>query len=286
MIRKDQYQLLDFGEGRKLERFGKLILDRPCKTADGARRTKPAIWDKADAVFVRDETAGGNWRSQNRVPLSWTIAHKKLVFELKLTDFGHVGIFPEQVVNWDWIRRQIKAINEPVRVLNLFAYTGGCTLVSAAVGAEVVHVDAAQNTVLWARRNTEASGLKGSPIRWITEDATRFLQREMKRGNTYHAVILDPPTFGHGPKGEIWKIEQHLPELLEHCMEITDEHRRFMLLSCHSTGIYPQEIQKYLTDALGDLRGGKVESGGLAIPCADGRQLYCGVATRWALKKA
>ena len=285
MFRKGQYQLLDFGDGRKLERFGPLILDRPSLAAEGGRRSNPALWKKADAVYERNEPVGGIWRSKNRLPLSWTITYKSLVFELKLTDAGQVGIFPEQVINWDWLTRQIKAAGEPLRILNLFAYTGGGTLAAAAAGAEVVHVDAAQNTVLWARRNTVGSDLKNASIRWITEDAAKFLKREAKRGNTYHAVILDPPTFGHGPKGEIWKIEKHLPGLLEQCAEITQDNRRFMLLSCHSTSFLPKDVEKLLTDSLGDLRGGKTETGGMAISSADGRPLYCGVAARWALKK-
>lgn len=217
------------------------------------------------------------------MPLSWTIRHGRSVLELKLTDFGHVGVFPEHAGNWDWIGRQLKAAGEPLKVLNLFAYTGGATLAAAAAGAEVVHVDSAQNTVLWARRNTESSGLSDASIRWISEDSLKFVAREIKRGNKYHGVILDPPSYGHGPKGEVWKIQDNLPELLELCMELTEQDRRFVLLSCHSSGYLPSDLQELLTGVVGDLRGRKVEAGGLAIKSADGRQLPSGIAARWSV---
>ncbi|MCE9544756.1 MAG: class I SAM-dependent methyltransferase [Planctomycetia bacterium] len=281
MFRKDQYQLLDFGNGRRLERFGQFVLSRPCPVAEGVSPSEPLLWQKADADYVRREPEGGNWRSKKAMPLSWPIQYGKLTFELKLTDFGHVGIFPEQAVNWDWINRQIKSAGEPLRILNLFAYTGGATMAAAAAGAEVVHVDSAQNTVLWARRNTEASGLGDASIRWITEDATKFVTRELKRKNTYHGVILDPPTYGHGPKGEVWKIQEHLKPLLEMCAELMAEHGRFVLLSCHTTKLLPAELEGMLSGTFAESKGRKIESGGLALTTSDGRQLAGGIASRW-----
>jgi len=284
MFRKDQYQLLDFGNGRRLERFGQFVLNRPCPAGEGVALSDPAAWKKAEAEYVRREPEGGNWRSKHEMPLSWSINYGKLQFELKLTDFGHVGIFPEQAGNWDWIAKQVKAAGEPLKVLNLFAYTGGATMAAAAAGAEVVHVDAAQNTVLWARRNTEASGLGDSSIRWITEDAAKFVQRELKRKNTYHGVVLDPPTYGHGPKGEVWKIQEHLPPLLEMCAELTKGDRRFVLLSCHATRFIPADLEKMLAVSLGETKRQKIEAGGLVLVAPDKRQLAGGIAARWAAK--
>ncbi len=279
MFSTEQYQLLDFGDGRRLERFGQYVLDRPCPAAEGIQKSSPDLWDQAQARYVKRESADGCWRSENEMPLSWHINHGRAQMELKLTDFGHVGVFPEHAGNWDWIARQLKASSEPMRVLNLFAYTGGATIACATAGAEVVHVDSAQNTVLWARRNTASSGLLGEvSIRWITEDALKFVGREIKRGNKYHAVILDPPSYGHGPKGEAWKIQNNLPELLEICVELTEQDRRFILMSCHTAGYVPADLQKILREAFPV--DGAIQAGGLAIRAADGRNLPCGVAAR------
>ena len=281
MFTKDQYQLLDFGDGRRLERFGEFILDRPCPTAEGIQKQGVAEWDQAHARYIRRDPNEGNWQSPNQMPLSWMIKHGNCNMELKLTDFGHVGVFPEHAGNWDWMSRQLQSSGETLKILNLFAYTGGATLAAASSGAEVVHVDSAQNSVLWARRNTESSGLGEASIRWITEDARKFATRELKRGNKYHGVVLDPPSYGHGPKGEVWKIQDDLDELLDLCMELTVQDRRFVLLSCHTSGYLPSDLEQILDRALGSERTGKIEAGGLAVRAADGRQLPCGIAARW-----
>ena len=281
MFTKDQYQLLDFGDGRRLERFGEFVLDRPCPTAEGLQKQGASVWGQAHARYVRRDPNDGNWQSPNQMPLSWMIKHGNCNMELKLTDFGHVGVFPEHAGNWDWMSRQLQSSGETLKILNLFAYTGGATLAAASSGAEVVHVDSAQNSVLWARRNTESSGLGEASIRWITEDARKFATRELKRGNKYHGVVLDPPSYGHGPKGEVWKIQDDLDELLDLCMELTVQDRRFVLLSCHTSGYLPSDLEQILDRALGSERTGKIEAGGLAVRAADGRQLPCGIAARW-----
>ncbi len=281
MFTKNQYQLMDFGDARRLERFGEYVLDRPCPAAQGIQKADPGKWNSADARYAKNDSGDGNWRSKNRMPLSWMIHHGRVQMELKLTDFGHVGVFPEHAGNWDWITRQLKAAGEPLKVLNLFAYTGGATLACAAAGAEVVHVDSAQNSVLWARRNTEASGLGDASIRWITEDSLKFVARELKRGNKYHGVVLDPPSYGHGPKGEVWKIQEHLPELLENCAELTRHDRRFILLSCHTTGYVPADLKRILKEA--KITKGKIQAGGLAVRSVDGRNLPSGIAARWSV---
>lgn len=279
MFTSDEYQLLDFGAGRKLERFGPVVLDRLSPAADGAAPGEADLWKQAVARYERTSGDKGVWESSGAAPpSSWTISHGSLRFELKLTEFGHLGLFPEQAPNWDWIAEQARQAAAPLKVLNLFAYTGGSTLAAAAAGAEVAHIDAARNTVAWARHNAELSGLAEAPIRWITEDAILFVRRELKRAHPYQAVILDPPSYGHGPKGEIWKLAEGLPELLSLCAELTEPDRRFVLLTCHSPGFGPDELGRLLAQAFG---GGKIETGELSVVAAGGRKLPCGAMARW-----
>lgn len=281
MFDKDQYQLLDFGGGRKLERFGSYILDRYCPPAEDAHKADVASWKDADARYERTHGDEGRWKPSDALASSWTLKHQELNFELRPTPFGHLGIFPEQAANWDWIAKQITRASRPLRVLNLFAYTGGSTLAAAVAGAEVVHVDSAKNSVAWARRNAELSGLNDKPIRWIAEDAKRFAERELRRGNRYDAVILDPPSYGHGPKGETWKIARDLHSLLSTCAELTEGQRAFMLLTCHSPGFEPPEVEAILADAVfGTCQAGATAQL-LTISCGDGRQLPSGVVARW-----
>ena len=239
-----------------------------------------AAWQNADAYFQRTGDEDGRWASSNKMPERWTIAHGAFQLELKLSPFGHVGVFAEQAANWDWIAQQVQASPEPLKVLNLFAYTGGSTLAAAAAGAEVVHVDAAKNTVAWARRNAELSGLADAPIRWIAEDAVKFVQREVKRGNAYDAVILDPPSYGHGPHGEVWRLAEHLPPLLSLCGRLTAGRRRFMLLTCHTPGFGPAELGKMLSESLDD-SAGRVRAEAMSLRAATGRLLPSGVAAKW-----
>lgn len=273
-----EYQLLDFGDGRKLERFGTIVLDRLSPAAEGAAPGDCGLWNQATARYERTNGDKGVWQVNGAATLSpWTISHGSLRFELKLTEFGHLGVFPEQAANWDWIAERVRQAKEPLKVLNLFAYTGGSTLAAAAAGAEVVHVDAARNTVAWARHNAELSGLAEAPIRWIAEDAILFVRRELKRGNRYQGVILDPPSYGHGPKGEIWKLAEGLPELLSLCAELTEADRRFVLLSCHSFGFGPDELGRLLAQAFS---GGQIDTSELTVSTAAGRRLHCGDMAR------
>ncbi len=285
MFAADQYQLLDFGDGRRLERFGPAVLDRPCPAAETFSRANVEAWPLADARFEGREAERGQWTDRGALPERWTVAHGRLCFELKRTDFGHLGLFPEQVENWDWIARQIAAARDEgrgargegtIRVLNLFAYTGGSTLAAAAAGAEVVHVDAAKNIVAWARRNAELSGLAQAPIRWIAEDAMKFVKRELKRGNRYDAVILDPPSYGHGPRGEVWRLSKHLPRLLALSAELTDHRPRFVLLTCHTPGYGPDSLRAMLDEAFAS--AAKTAGALLTLRCADGRRLPSGAA--------
>lgn len=284
MLPTGQYELLDFGGGRKLERFGDVLIDRPSPAADGLPHGDPTRWREAAVRYERAAGDQGVWHGMvaaagGSEPLDerWTIQHGPLALELRLTDFGQVGVFPEQADNWDWIAAQVRRCAAPPRVLNLFAYTGAATLAAAAAGAEVTHVDAARTTVTWARRNAELSGLSDRSIRWIVEDAPKFVRRELKRGRQYHAVILDPPSYGHGPNGEVWKLAEHLPELLADCAKLTAGDRRFVLLSSHTPGFGPAVLGRLLADAL-DIA--QVESGELVLYTSSSRRLPCGALAR------
>jgi 23S rRNA (cytosine1962-C5)-methyltransferase len=307
-IRAD-YELLDFGDGRRLERFGQIVLDRPCPAAERFRRVNPDAWPGADARFEQGAEEQGQWTPRRELPERWTVAHGRLRFELKRTDFGHLGLFPEQAENWEWIGRQLSPLplgegqgeggrrksaggphpvplsqrerGHSVRILNLFAYTGGSTLAATAAGAEVVHVDAAKNILAWARRNAGLSGLAEAPIRWIAEDAAKFAKRELKRGARYDAVILDPPSYGHGPRGEVWRLATHLPRLLETCRELTAGRPEFMLLTCHTPGYDAEQLSEMVKEHCFPVPMGWMEAKPLAIRAADGRELPSGVVLRW-----
>jgi 23S rRNA (cytosine1962-C5)-methyltransferase len=311
----NDYELLDFGDGRKLERFGTIVLDRPCPAAERVRKETPDLWECATARYDRTHEDEGIWTSSGAFPKQWFISFPlctqdsrdptgrrhapaqcwdtakpqasddAIRFQLQPSPFGHVGVFPEQFGNWNWIVQQVartrSSISKTVRVLNLFAYTGGSTLAAAAAGAEVVHIDAARNMVDRARGNANLSGLGDRPIRWIVEDAAKFCHRELKRGNQYDAVILDPPSYGHGPKGEPWKLEQHLLPLLRNCGELTVENRGFVLVTCHSPGIGQPELAAYLAEGIFGGCSQPPQAGELFLETSNGRRLPSGVFARW-----
>ncbi len=290
------YGLLDFGNGRKLERFGEVVIDRPCAAAEGVRAADPELWRSAAARFEGTRAGEGKWSpaAEKWVPAEWWFAHDvaggRFRLRLDALPSGQSGVFPEQGENWEWIVQHVTRSKPPaeaggsLRVLNLFAYTGGSTLAAALAGAEVAHVDAARSVVERARANAAASGLADRPIRWIVEDAVKFCQREVKRGNQYDAVILDPPTYGHGPKGEPWKVGEDLLPLLELCGELTAERRAFVLVTCHSPGIGPAELGAYLADGVFGHCGQPPATGELFLMTADGRRLPSGVYARWPNK--
>jgi 23S rRNA (cytosine1962-C5)-methyltransferase len=290
MFEPTQYELLDCGAGRKLERFGSVVLDRPAPAAADTPRRNPAAWRQAIARFERaagDNSRGegssnerGAWAHRDRLPESWRIRAGQVVLELKPTDFGHLGVFPEHAASWQWLAGQQQAAGRPVKVLNLFAYPGGATLALAAAGAEVVHVDAARSSVAWARRNAEHSGMAVAPIRWIVEDAQKFVARELKRGNRYDAVVLDPPSYGHGPQGEYWKLAEHLAELVHNCWALTGGSPRFMLLTCHTPGFERAEIEALVMSAAGRAHG-RLSIEPLSLVSAAGGRLACGIEARW-----
>jgi 23S rRNA (cytosine1962-C5)-methyltransferase len=277
-----QYELVDFGSGRKLERFAARLVDRPSPAAEDTRRKRPREWPKACARFERTSPDRGGWTELAPPPEPWQVAHGGVVLSLKPTPHGHLGVFPEHAATWEWIAGQVARAKTPLRVLHLFAYTGAATLAAAAAGAEVTHVDASKSTVAWARRNAELSCLAEAPIRWIVEDARKFVDRQLRRGRQYDAIVLDPPTYGHGPAGNAWKVARHLPPLLTACAELSAASRAFMLLSCHTPGYGPKELAALLADALGPGSRRRVEAGELSLATLDGRALPAGAAARWS----
>jgi len=292
---EDSYVLLDFGAGRKLEQFGEVVLDRPCPAAEGVAKRHLDLWSNSAARYDRTHGEQGAWTPSNVLPKQWMVSFSiaaddekpecPLTFQLQLSPFGHVGVFPEQRENWRWIVRQVRRgrqrLGRPPRVLNLFAYTGGGTLAAAAAGAEVVHIDAARNMVDRARENAAISGLANHPIRWIVEDALKYCRREVKRGNHYDAVILDPPSYGHGPKGEAWKIGDHLLPLLNLCGELTADNLAFVLATCHTPGIGPPELAAYMADGIMGHCSQSPLADELVLDTRDGRRLRSGVYARW-----
>ncbi len=275
----EDYALLDSGRGGKLERFGRFVLARPCAQAVWKPRLPPAAWDRADAFFDRED--GNRWHNRGALPESWTVALDGLRFRLSSTDFGHLGLFPEQRAQWRWIRKALFAAPAAPAVLNLFAYSGGSTLAAAHAGASVCHLDASRGMVEWARANADLNGLSDRPIRWIVEDAHKFLVREIRRGRRYHGIVLDPPTFGRGLRGEMYRIERDLPETLAHCRALLDPAPSFVLLSAHTPGFSPVILENVLRQALDGL-GGAFESGELLLAGApDVLPLPSGAFARW-----
>ncbi len=272
------YQLLDSGEGAKLEQFGPFVLARPCAHAVWKKRLPESVWKEADAFFSRDPES--RWHCKRSLPPSWEIDVAGISFRIMPTDFGHLGIFPEQKQNWEWIRDVLRE-KKRATVLNLFAYSGGSTLVAAKAGASLCHLDASKGMVSWARENAECNGLEKAPIRWIVEDVRKFLGREKKRGIQYDAIILDPPTFGRGAKGELFKIEEEIVPLLHECRQLLSKQPIFLLCSCHTPGFSPLVLQHLLQQAMEGM-GGSVSSGEMLL---EGKNAHFsvpnGVYGRW-----
>lgn len=274
------YELLDSGDGEKLERFGNVFVSRPDPQALWHKQLDEDRWNKAQAKFVR-LAEYANWNLDTQLPEKWEIHFAGLNFFIKPTSFKHVGIFPEQASNWEWMQTCIKKAGRPVKVLNLFGYTGGATLVCAQGGAQVCHVDGSKTAVTWARDNAELSKLKDKPIRWIVDDARAFVKREIKRNQKYDGIILDPPAFGHGPKKELWKIEDDFLPLLELCKQVLSDKPLFFLINGYASGYsaiaYKNNLQQLMKDYSGD-----IEMGELTIEEALSKRLLpCGIFARW-----
>jgi len=276
------YELIDSGDGEKLERFGQYVLRRPDPQALWQKNLPEADWKKADASFLRDGN-NGKWKKKDNVASEWFIKMGELSFLIKPTAFKHTGLFPENEPNWLWIKEKIKKAGRPIKVLNLFGYTGGATLAALSAGVEVTHIDGSKSAITWAKQNAEASELIDKKVRWIEEDARKFVQREIKRGNKYDAIIMDPPAFGHGANNELWKIEEDFLKLLNSCLEILSDKPLFILVNGYSAGYsaiaYTNSLQKFTKKF-----GGVIESGELTIEeSKSGRLLPAGIFARFTL---
>ena len=275
------YELLDSGSGEKLERYGKFILSRPDPQALWNKSLPVSEWQKADAVFIHSGTKGG-WKKKPSVPEKWKIEFGGLSFFIKPTAFKHTGLFPEQEPNWQWIINNIKMAKRPVSVLNLFGYTGGATLAALSAGAQVAHVDGSKSAITWAKENAVVSGLAGKPVRWILDDAREFVKREIRREVRYDGIVMDPPVFGHGPKKELWKIEDDFLGLMKICGEVLSKSPVFFLINGYSAGYSSIAYENNLSPLV-EKFGGEIEKGELAIEESEtGRLLPAGIFSRWS----
>ena len=276
------YEIIDTSGGEKLERWGDVLLIRPDpQIIWNTPKTHPT-WKKADARYLRSSSGGGSWQNMKLDKKEWKINYGDLTFKVSPTGFKHTGLFPEQAVNWDFMADKIKKAGRPVKVLNLFAYTGGATLACAAAGASVCHVDASKGMVSWARENAALSGLGDKPIRWIIDDCKKFVEREIRRGNHYDGILMDPPSYGRGPGGEVWKLEEQIYDLLALTAQVLSDDAIFFLLNSYTTGL-PASVMEYLLGVtVGKGRGGKVWASEIGLPVtAAGFSLPCGSTAVW-----
>lgn len=275
------YSIIDASDGEKLEQWGKYTLIRPDPQIIWRTERNNPAWKNAHGHYIRSSEGGGHWE-ESRLPQVWKIGYDSMTFALKPMGFKHTGLFPEQAVNWDWMTEKIKNAGHPVKVLNLFAYTGGATLACASAGAQVVHVDASKGMVIWAKENAAISGLGDKPIRYIVDDCTKFVAREIRRGNKYDAVIMDPPSYGRGPGGEIWKLESEIFDLLELCVNVLNDSPLFFVLNSYTTGLSPSVMSYLLGVTVGRRYKGKISSDEIGLPVKEsGFVLPCGATSIW-----
>ncbi len=274
------YELLDASRGERLERWGDYYLVRPDPQVIWDTKRENPHWQHPNARYHRSSKGGGSWEFFD-LPEEWQIKYGDLTFRLKPFHFKHTGLFPEQAANWDWCADKIRKSSRPVTVLNLFAYTGGATLSALAAGAKVTHVDAAKGMVNWAKENAEVSGLSDRPVRWLVDDCSKFVEREIRRGHHYDAIIMDPPSYGRGPKGEVWKMEDAVYGLIHSCRKLISDTPLFFLLNSYTTGLSPATLSYLLGSELADL-GGRIDAQELGLPVASTHlNLPCGAAGRW-----
>ncbi len=282
----NDYELIDATDGNRLERWGKALLIRPDPQVVWKSAPRSPLWQKADAQYHRSNQGGGEWEYRRPLPEKWKIAcddgQSTFTLIVSPTGFKHTGVFPEQAVNWAWYAAKIRAAGRPIRVLNLFGYTGGATLACAAAGAAVCHVDASKGIVQWARDNAAASGLSAAPIRWIVDDCAKFVAREMRRGNFYDGIIMDPPSYGRGPGGEIWKLEDNIYDLISLCAGALTEHPLFFAVNSYTTGLSPAVMEYILKTTVQPQYGGKTSCDEIGLPVtATGGVVPCGATALW-----
>ena len=276
------YECLDAGNGEKLERWGNIVLRRPEPQAMWPIEMDKT-WNDVSGIYYRFKDGGGHWEFRDKLPDYWTVNYKDLKFKVSPTNFKHTGLFPEQATNWDFMMDKIRDANRPIRVLNLFAYTGAATMACSKAGAElVVHVDSAKGMVSWAKENMHLCGLQNNYIRFIVDDCLKFVEREIRRGNKYDAIVMDPPSYGRGPNGELWKLEHNLPELVEKCSELLSDEPLFFLINAYTTGISSTVLYNILKLTVGAKYSGKIDNGEVGLQVRkNGLVLPCGIYGRW-----
>ena len=276
------YELIDASSGERLERWGEIILIRPDPQVIWNTEKKNPLWKNAHARYLRSNTGGGKWQVYKKIPDSWQVRYRDLTFNVKPMGFKHTGIFPEQAVNWDFAADIIRSSKKELNVLNLFGYTGCATIACLKAGAAVCHVDASKGMVAWAKENAASSGVADRPVRWIVDDCSKFVAREIRRGRRYDGVILDPPSYGRGPSGEIWKLEEQLYSFIELCRNVLSDDPSFVILNSYTTGLSPSVMEYILGVTVGERFGGKVSSDEIGLRCTDsGLTIPCGSTAIW-----
>ena len=276
------YEILDMANGEKLERWGNITLIRPDPQIIWKEKSFPEKWKNANAKYNRSNTGGGNWNFIKPLPKSWQIKYKDLTFNIKPMGFKHTGIFPEQAVNWDWMMNKIRNSNREIKVLNLFAYTGGASVACLKAGASVCHVDSSKGMCEWAKENVASSGLRERTIRFLIDDVVKFVNREIRRGNKYDGIIMDPPSYGRGTNGEVWKFEENIADLVKLCMNVLSDKPLFFLINSYTTGISSQVLENLLRINIPKKVGGKFSHGELGLPMTNSKLILpCGIYGRW-----
>jgi len=278
----EDYKILDMADGQKLERWGNVVLSRPDPQIIWKEKSYPQKWKNINATYYRSKTGGGAWEYNKKMPSQWQIKYKELTFNIKPMGFKHTGLFPEQAVNWDWMINKIKNSNRKIKVLNLFAYTGGATVACAFAGASVCHVDSSKGMTTWAKDNIASSGLSEKPVRYIVDDVVKFVNREIRRGNKYDAIIMDPPSYGRGANGEVWQFEENIYDLVELCTNVLSDDPLFFLINSYTTGISSKVLENILNLTVGKRCKGKVSSGEVGLPMENSNLILpCGIFGRW-----
>ncbi len=276
------YEILDMANGEKLERWKDIILARPDPQIIWKEKSFTEKWKQVNARYMRSNTGGGHWEYTKKVPNNWQVKYKNLTFNIKPMGFKHTGLFPEQAVNWDWMIAKIQNAKRNIKVLNLFAYTGGATVACSYAGAEVCHVDSSKGMTTWAKENLASSGLQNRPVRFIVDDVVKFVNREIRRGNKYDAIIMDPPSYGRGTNGEVWKFEENIADLVELCSKVLSDKPLFFLINSYTTGISSTVLENILKLNVGKKYKGKLSSGEIGLPMTNSNLILpCGIYGRW-----
>ena len=282
------YKILDMADGQKLERWGEVILSRPDPQIIWKSKSFPSKWKEINAEYHRSKTGGGAWEFKKKIPKQWQVKYKNLIFNIKPMGFKHTGLFPEQAVNWDWMIDKIKKEKKnkkEIKVLNLFAYTGGATVACLSAGASVCHVDSSKGMTTWAKENVISSGLQDRPVRFIIDDVVKFVNREIRRENKYDAIIMDPPSYGRGAKGEVWQFENNIYDLVELCSNVLSDDPLFFLINSYTTGISSQVLKNILNMVIDKKYRGEIDAGEIGLPMENSKLILpCGIYGRWEKK--